>query len=329
MTPEEKESKRVAQREKYHSDREVILGKPWPEYRAEKLLATKAWKPKPLTPGQKAKYNETERLKALNNPDYANRRRELKNERNRQKSEAKRQEKDAIYEASKEQILEAKRLHKLEIKKRLTEKKRTANLTPEQLQNVRECDLKRRQTEKYQAWQKEYSKHRSRVRSEEQKAKDKAYTEAHKEAIATRMKKYRAENKDKINEYRRAHYLTPSYKESLSKLKAKYPENFRRRAQNRRTRKLHAEGSYAPQDIVSLFAWQKGLCAGCDASLVISGRGKFHIDHYLALSLGGTHWPNNLQLLCPKCNFSKSGVSPQEWENVIKPRLRGERELAA
>ncbi len=34
--------------------------------------------------------------------------------------------------------------------------------------------------------------------------------------------------------------------------------------------------------------------------------GEFHVDHILALSIGGTHEPSNIAISCPRCNLSKA-----------------------
>ena len=41
-------------------------------------------------------------------------------------------------------------------------------------------------------------------------------------------------------------------------------------------------------------------------------KGKFHIDHIVPLSLGGTNRPDNLQILCASCNIKKSNHFNEE-----------------
>lgn len=53
---------------------------------------------------------------------------------------------------------------------------------------------------------------------------------------------------------------------------------------------------------------QKNTCAACYSKLVLSGPGKYHIDHIVPISKGGCHIPENLQLLCPGCNHKKTDM---------------------
>lgn len=67
-------------------------------------------------------------------------------------------------------------------------------------------------------------------------------------------------------------------------------------------RRRNAEGTFDHIDIDNLKELQRMRCAICSTSLWAAG---FHIDHKQPISKGGTNWPHNLQLLCPKCNLSK------------------------
>jgi len=54
---------------------------------------------------------------------------------------------------------------------------------------------------------------------------------------------------------------------------------------------------------------QKWLCVCCRVDV----SKKYHIDHITALSKGGKNIPENIQLLCPKCNIEKSAKNPIDF----------------
>lgn len=86
---------------------------------------------------------------------------------------------------------------------------------------------------------------------------------------------------------------------------------------NREARKRGAGGRHTASDVASLFESQRGVCAGCDVVLVQHGKGKMHVDHIMPVKLGGSNWPENLQLLCPLCNTSKGAQHPDDWARRI------------
>lgn len=101
-------------------------------------------------------------------------------------------------------------------------------------------------------------------------------------------------------EQRRAHYDA-------------YAETLRAKSNNYRARKLAADGTYTSDDIHLLFKSQKGLCWWCGKKV---GK-KYHIDHRIPLSRGGTNWPNNLCIACPSCNSRKRDRLPHEWNGRL------------
>lgn len=87
-------------------------------------------------------------------------------------------------------------------------------------------------------------------------------------------------------------------------------------ARNRRARIRGNGGRHTAKDIEAILVRQKYKCAECLTS-VKSSKCR-HVDHIMPIALGGSNWPSNLQVLCPKCNMSKNARHPADFA-----RLRG------
>lgn len=171
--------------------------------------------------------------------------------------------------------------------------------------------------------------HREHVR-QYNKENHAQYYETHKEQIAAYK---RARHKaDPGAAYRRVKAWRGSnpekYRASLKSWRERNPEKNRlhqkryrdsHRAQQsaarhrRRARLKSAEGIWAAADIEKLYTLQKGRCWWCKKKL---GK-KYHIDHRIPLSKGGTNWPSNLVLTCPKCNLSKNARLPEDFNGRL------------
>lgn len=120
--------------------------------------------------------------------------------------------------------------------------------------------------------------------------------------------------------YRSYYWVENLTEERLEKMRAKNRASPTKniRAANRRALILGAEGSHCRNDIDLIFDEQGGKCSSCLAEL----QKGYHADHVMPLSLGGTNWPSNLQLLCGHCNSRKHTKHPLDWfEQINKAYL--------
>lgn len=63
---------------------------------------------------------------------------------------------------------------------------------------------------------------------------------------------------------------------------------------------INANG-YEPFDLIYIYQRDGGLCQICG----IGPLGRFHLDHWIPLNMGGETCEGNLRITCPKCNLSR------------------------
>jgi 5-methylcytosine-specific restriction endonuclease McrA len=130
----------------------------------------------------------------------------------------------------------------------------------------------------------------------------KAWLKENREKIRIAGKEIYARHQEQYREKRRQHYL-------------KNKPLYRSKDRKRRGIKLNATGSHTSAQIENLFLNQSGQCAiqPCGKRLVSEGSGKYHIDHIIPLSRGGSDDISNISLICPFCNRSKGAKTMDEY----------------
>ena len=185
------------------------------------------------------------------------------------------------------------------------------------------------------------------------KQKHKDYYQSHKEEISAqhseaRKKKLidnpnldrehyeryhkKQERKDYIKGYAKQYNQLPSVKAKARERSAKRrlsPEgkqkeidyrrspqgiaNQKARKQRRRARIKNAPGQFTAVDVLKQYRSQKGKCwwCGCDLG------NDYHADHLRPLARGGSNYPENIVVSCPKCNISRQDKMPYEWSDRL------------
>lgn len=90
-------------------------------------------------------------------------------------------------------------------------------------------------------------------------------------------------------------------------------EAYSTRQRNRNAQKRNASGVHTKKDILDIFKAQRGRCAYCDKPLTK----KYHVDHIVPISRGGTNDRRNLQCTCGPCNVSKRDKLPEDFARTI------------
>lgn len=128
---------------------------------------------------------------------------------------------------------------------------------------------------------------------------NKMYYENNKEKSAEQVRDFHRRNPGKGAEYTRNRNINN-------------PEAIRAEAQRKRAKRAMAEGHHKGSDVLELYNMQFGRCGNPYCKINLDDTG-YHVDHIVPLSKGGSNWPDNLQLLCPKCNVKKSSKLPEDW----------------
>lgn len=103
-------------------------------------------------------------------------------------------------------------------------------------------------------------------------------------------------------------------KEAQARYNAKNPEKIRARAARGRARREAVEGVFDAQDLSAAFKRQSGRCLYCGCAVGSRGnRTKWHADHFIPISRGGTNHPENIVIACETCNLVKYNKMPWEW----------------
>lgn len=119
---------------------------------------------------------------------------------------------------------------------------------------------------------------------------------------------WRRNNAELSRKYRRLAYLRNKSKERASSdaWNANNREKVRVIDRNRKARMRNADGAHTAADVADILRLQKGKCAYCRTRL----GGKYHVDHVLPISKGGSNGRENLQITCEGCNLRKSDIDP-------------------
>jgi hypothetical protein len=129
--------------------------------------------------------------------------------------------------------------------------------------------------------------------------------------------KYRSENRERLSADKKRRYRDDPAVRARTKAthyawnhRPENRERLRARNHNRHARQKGAEGSFTEQDMRLQYQRQKGKCYWCHQAIAWDKR---HDDHITPLNRGGSNWPDNLCVSCPRCNLSRHDKLPHEW----------------
>jgi 5-methylcytosine-specific restriction endonuclease McrA len=176
-------------------------------------------------------------------------------------------------------------------------------ISPEELKKQKHRERSRKWRAEHRERVYEYNKKWRAEHLEKDRKRIAAWRAKHPERLHELEIKQRAKHRERIYERRRKWYATHREKahEIVKKWLVAHPEQVKTYHHKRRTRISDAGGSFTAEDIKEMLKRQRGKCIVCGMDI----RKNYHIDHIVPVSRGGSSNPNNLQLLCPRCNLTK------------------------
>jgi 5-methylcytosine-specific restriction endonuclease McrA len=139
----------------------------------------------------------------------------------------------------------------------------------------------------------------------------KAYQETHREEARQRTRAWHKAHPGAVVRWNHSH--PEERKRANLRWRARHPEHYRLIELCKRARRRHAPGHFRPDDLDHLYVAQQGRCRYCGTDLGDT----YEVDHKLPISRGGSHWPENLCLSCPRCNHRKFTKSETEFLAIL------------
>lgn len=179
-------------------------------------------------------------------------------------------------------------------------------------ERVKELDKKWRLNNPEKAREKD--KRRYHNDPEGNKKRTAKYRTSNREKILARAREIYAENPQKFrikNQLRRAKNPR-KHAIQHKEWKERNPDRIRHLWRMDAARRRGADGQHTEHDINNLLRGQRKRCVYCHTKL-----DKFHVDHIVPVSKGGSNDRKNLQLLCPPCNHKKHAKDPIDFAQSL------------
>lgn len=160
-----------------------------------------------------------------------------------------------------------------------------------------------------------YDRMRRAAKAEVLRAKARAYYLAHREERIEAARQWAEANPVKRAAIVRKYYEANRDAVIAASCKAgkEHPERGAAVVRNRRARLRGSLGRHTAEDIRQQYARQNGRCFYCGAKV---GK-KYHVDHVIPVSKGGSNGPENLVIACRPCNDSKGAKHPMDFAGIL------------
>lgn len=153
------------------------------------------------------------------------------------------------------------------------------------------------------------------------------YREANRDKLTAKTLEWRAAHRDKFDAYQRAYQAANRHRtiqraiewrqnnaeraSARARLWRQANPNLKVLSEQRRRARIKGVGGNLSSNIhEKLMALQQCKCAVCRTSLK---KVRPHVDHIMPIARGGANTDDNVQLLCPTCNFRKHAKHPVDF----------------
>lgn len=134
---------------------------------------------------------------------------------------------------------------------------------------------------------------------------------ANPEKQAQRMREYRARRPDVIAAIEARRVRSPEARAAFNAYRIQWAKKNPAKLSEYAHKRSGVRVARLPSGTIERIGLaQRWKCACCSSSLK---RTRYHKDHIVPLALGGAHIPTNIQLLCPSCNLSKGAKNPIDF----------------
>lgn len=146
---------------------------------------------------------------------------------------------------------------------------------------------------------------------EARREQNRQYRLEHREERAAAARAWREANREHVEEYSKA--VKERVNATSRAWQEAHPEERAAAARNYRARKNQNGGTHTAADVRRQLKQQRGKCFWCKTKV----NDKYHVDHVVPLSKGGSNGPENLVVACPGCNMSKGHRHPMDFAGVM------------
>lgn len=194
-------------------------------------------------------------------------------------------------------------------------------MTPEERKEAQNSSSKRWRDANHDKHREASKRCRQRPKAKkEHLEKQLAYASKNREQEKERSRNWRLKYPEKAAQSHRDYYLRnhPIVRQKAKEYRLENMEQYRQYSANYKALKKAKGERLSNGRIKHMLIEQSWKCNACKADMKTAG---YHLDHIVALTRGGEHRDENVQLLCPTCNLRKGKKNFEDFLKVLNHAL--------